>query len=115
MLVDDGKVVKEAHFSGAAEISLLREFWGAVQPDDLFYGYQVVDHLAFLRKRTWALDLIPSRELDLRTMYGHDAIDTAILRSSIGGAGYRSAQALVSVLGLTGISKPGEHPLRDAR
>jgi hypothetical protein len=50
----------------------------------------------------------------LRTVYGHDTVDTAILRSSTGTAGYRSAQALASVLDLrTRTSKPGERSLRE--
>jgi hypothetical protein len=115
IVIDDGTRVTEATFSGASEINLLREFWGAVQTDDLFYGYQVADRVALLRQRTWALDLVPARGLDLRTVYRHDTFDTAALPLSAGEAGYRSAQALASVLGLrTVTSNPGERPLRDA-
>jgi hypothetical protein len=116
LIADDGMQVTGAIFSDAPERDLLRGFWDAVRPGDVFYGYRVVDRLALLRQRTWALDLVPSRDLDLRTVYGHDTVDTAILRSSTGGAGYRSAQVLASVLGLrTRTSKPRERPLRDAR
>jgi hypothetical protein len=99
-IVEDGAQVTETSFAGAAEINLLGEFWGATQTDDVFFGYEVVDRLALLRRRTWVLDLVPSRDLDLRTVYGHDTVDTAAVRSSTGGAGYCSAQALASVLGL---------------
>ena len=114
MIADDGIQIREASLSDAAEIDLLRDFWEAVQPNDLFYGYRIDDLLALLRRRTWELDLVPSRDLDLRTVYGHDTVDTAILRSSTGTAGYRSAQALASVLDLrTRTSKPGERSLRE--
>lgn len=106
MLADNGIEVKETSFSGMAEANLLREFWESVQLNDLFFGYGIDDRLALLRRRTWALNLVPSRDLDLRTVYGHESIDTAILRSGTGGAGYRSAQALASVLGLARTSKP---------
>ena len=102
MIVDDGTQVAESVFSGAPEQDLLRGFWDAVRPDDVFYGYRVVDRLAHLRRRTWTLGLIPSRELSLPRLYRHDVVDTGGIRSSAGNAGHRSATALVSVLGLTG-------------
>src|ERR1035437_8683966 len=85
---------------------LLRGFWGAVRPGDVFYGYRVVNLLEYLRQRTWALDLVPARDLDLRTVYGHDTFDTAALRSSAGDAQYRSAGALAYLLVLPG-NRPG--------
>jgi hypothetical protein len=66
----------------------------------VFFGYQVVDHLALLRRRTWAWGLIPGREITLSVVYRHHAVDTAGLRSSTNDAGCRSAEALASVLDL---------------
>jgi hypothetical protein len=115
-MVDDGIEVTATSFSGTAEIDLLRGFWQRVRPYDVFYGYNIADRLAFLRRRSWILGLIPSHELDLRTVYRHDAFDTSPLRSSTGDAGYHSTQALASVLGLrTRTSKSRERPFRDAR
>ena len=94
--------VAQAVFSGAPEQDLLRGFWGAVQPNDLFYGYRVIDLLAQLRRRTWACGMLPSRELDLATVYQHSTVDTAGPRSSTGDARLRSAEALASLLGLPG-------------
>jgi hypothetical protein len=102
LIADDGMQVIEAVFSGAPERDLLRDFWGAVRRDDVFYGYQVVDRLVLLRRRTWAWGLIPSRELDLPRVYQHSTVDTAGLRSSASDAGYRSAEAPISLLGLPG-------------
>jgi hypothetical protein len=98
--VDDGGRVAVATFSDAAEIDLLRNFWGAVQPDDMFYGCQIFDRLFLLRRRTWACGLIPSRELSLSMVYRHDVVDTDGVGSNASDAGHRSAEALVSVLGL---------------
>lgn len=106
MIVDDGVQVRAAVFSRASEGDLLRGFWGAVRPGDVFYGYRVVNLLEYLRQRTWALDLVPARDLDLRTVYGHDTFDTAALRSSAGDAQYRSAGALAYLLVLPG-NRPG--------
>jgi hypothetical protein len=116
LIADDGMQVIEAVFSGAPERDLLRDFWGAVRRGEVFYGYQVVDRLVLLRRRTWASGLLPSRELDLPRVYQHITVDTARLRSSAGDAGYHSAQALASVLGLrTRTSKPRGRSLCDAR
>jgi hypothetical protein len=102
IVIDDGTRITETTFSGGTEINLLREFWGAVQADDVFYGYQAVDCVALLRRRAWAWGLLPSREITLSAMYRHQTVDTAGLRSSTGGARYRSSEALASVLGLCG-------------
>ena len=111
LIVDDGMQVTEAAFSGAPEQDLLRGFWGAVQPGDVFYGYRVVDLLAQLRRRTWACGLLPSRELDLATVYQHSTADTAGPRSNDGDSSYRSAEALACLLGLPG-NRPGARKRR---
>lgn len=103
--------VAQAVFSGAPEQDLLRGFWGAVQPNDLFYGYRVIDLLAQLRRRTWACGMLPSRELDLATVYQHSTADTAGPRSNDGDSSYRSAEALACLLGLPG-NRPGARKRR---
>jgi len=93
----------EAVFYAAPERDLLRGFWSAVQPDDVFYGNQVFDRLGLLRRRTWAWGLIPARELDLPRVYQHRMVDTAGLPSGAGDSTFRSAEALATVLGLSGM------------
>ena len=82
ILIDDGARITETSFSARDEISLLRDFWKAIQPNDLFIGHDIDNCLAFLRKRSWELDIIPSREIDLRNVYRHDTLDTASLWAS---------------------------------
>ena len=108
MISNDGMQVTEAVFYGAAERDLLRGFWGAVQTDDVFYGYRVVDCLDLLRQRAWTWGLIPSREIDLRKVYRHDTVNTAVTRSSADDAGYRRAEALAHLLGLPEIHSSKE-------
>jgi len=101
IIVDDGIQITEANFSGATELELLREFWAAVKPDDVFYGHAALDRLALLRRRSWAQHLIPSRGLNLAAVYQHIVVDTSLplLASD---TRYRRAEALVAALGLTG-------------
>jgi len=102
LIADDGMKVVAALFSGASEGELLRDFWSAVRPGDVFYGCKVIDRLALLRGRTWAWGLLPSREITLSAVYRQHAVDTAGLRTSTSDGGYRCAEALASVLGLPG-------------
>jgi hypothetical protein len=100
LIADDGMKVVKAVFSGVPERALLRDFWGAVQTDDVFFGHQVVERLAHLRQRTWATGLLSSGDLDLRKIYGCAVVDTPGLRSTPSNARYRSAEALAALLGL---------------
>jgi hypothetical protein len=101
IIVDDGIQITEADFSAATELELLREFWAAVKPDDMFYGYAALDRLALLRRRSWTQHLIPSRGLNLAAVYRHIVVDTS-LPSLASDTGHRRAETLVAVLGLTG-------------
>lgn len=102
LIIDDGARVTEVRFSDAAEADLLQKFWGAVQPDDVFFGCGIVDCLARLRQRSWAWNLIPSREVDLRKVYRHTTVDPADPRNDASEVGYRNAEALLASLGLPG-------------
>jgi hypothetical protein len=90
MIVDDGKRVTEARLSGTTESDLMRGFWEAVQPDDVFFGRNVADRL----------NLSPSRQIDLRNVYQNSTHDPGGLRLSPSDAGFRSAGALAYLLGL---------------
>jgi hypothetical protein len=100
LIADDGIQVVEAVFSGAPERDLLCGFWGAVRPDDVFYGCNAVERLAQLRQRTWATGLLSSGELDLRKIYRCAVVDTAGPRPTSSNARYRSAEALAVLLRL---------------
>jgi hypothetical protein len=100
--VDDGTQVTEYNSSNRSEVDLLREFWNVVQPDDVFVGHGVATQLAFLRLRSWDLGLIPSREIDLRTVYQLQTLDPASLRVMTGGTEYGSAEALLYIFVLPG-------------
>jgi hypothetical protein len=102
VIVDDGTRVTENSFCNAAEIDLLREFWLAVQPHDVFVGHGITNQLAFLRRRSWELGLIPSQEIDLNNVYQHETLDPASLRAITGENEYGSAEALLSLFGLPG-------------
>jgi hypothetical protein len=102
VIVDDGMDVTEDSLSDASEIDLLRGFWHVVRPHDVFVGYGIAKDLAVLRQRTWKVGLIPSREIDLRTVYQHQMLDPASLRAMTGGTEDGSAEALLSLFGLPG-------------
>ena len=110
LVVDDG-VVTEASFSGAAERDLLRQFWQLVQPHDVFFGRNIAARLEFVRQRSWKVGLIPSPGIDLRTVYQFSTVDVGGQESTNDDAEYRSAGALVNVLGLPG-NGPGARKCR---
>jgi hypothetical protein len=101
MIVDDGMQVTEAKFYGAAERQLLEQFWRLVRPHDVFVGRSVASRIAFVRRRSWNVGLIPSTEVCLRTIYQHGTLET-VGPSGGSDAGYRSAEVLASLLGLLG-------------
>jgi hypothetical protein len=109
--VDDGTQVTEYNFSNASEINLLREFWHVILGHDVFVGHSIANQLAFLRRRSWDLGLIPSREIDLCTVYQHQTLDPASLRLMTGGTEYGSAEALIYIFGLPGKTPEIQPPL----
>ena len=98
--IDYDTQVTECTFSNAAEIDMLRGFWHVVQPHDVFVGHGIAKDLAVLRQRSWEVGLIPSREIDLRTVYQHQMLDPASLMAMTGGNEDGSAKALLSLFGL---------------
>ena len=101
----------EDSFSNASEIDLLREFWHAVLPHDVFVGHGITNQLAFLRRRSWELGLVPSQEIDLKTVYQHETLDPASLRAITGDNEYGSAEALLSLFGLSRKTPAKKQPL----
>jgi hypothetical protein len=100
VIIDDGMEVTEDCFSNPSEIDLLQEFWNVVRPNDVFVGYGIAKDLAVLRQRSWVVGLIPSLEIDLRTVYQHQTLDPASLRAMTGGTEDGCAEALLSLFGL---------------
>jgi hypothetical protein len=102
IVVDNGTRVTEAKFHSATEKDLLREFWQAVHPHDVFFGRNIASRLEFVRQRSWKAGLIPSPGVNLRALYLHHTVETGAPPSSADDGGYRSAGALAYLLGLPG-------------
>jgi hypothetical protein len=103
MLVDDGISIIEHSFVSLDEERLLRQFWGRVNPGDLFIGQNSLEFdLSFVRQRSWIVGIKPSSDVDLRRFYSHDLIDIMHMWSQ-GGATLRpSLEGRDDVLGLQG-------------
>jgi hypothetical protein len=100
VFVNDGMEVTEDSFTDASEIDMLRRFWRLVRPHDVFVGHGIANQLAFLRRRSWELGLIPSREIGLRAIYQHQMLDPASLQAITGGIEDGCAEALLWMFGL---------------
>ena len=95
IVIDDGIQVTEATLHNATEKDLLREFWQAVHPHDVFFGRNIASRLAFVRQRGWKVGLIPSSEVSLRAVYLHNTVDTGAPPSSADDGGYRDRKSVV--------------------
>lgn len=73
-----------------------------MQPHDVFVGQGITNQLAFLRRPSWELGLIPSQEIGLNTVYQHETVDPASLRAITCDNEYGSAEALLSLFDLPG-------------
>jgi hypothetical protein len=63
-------------FTGGDEADLLRRFWQSIRPNDRIYAANVATGLSMLRRRSWALHVLPASDLDLRCIYGVEMWDT---------------------------------------
>lgn len=58
------------------EGALLRRFWLSLRAGDQVFAADAEEALSLLRHRSWLLDVIPGRGIDLRDVYGIQAWDT---------------------------------------
>jgi hypothetical protein len=58
------------------------------------------DCKTFLRQRSWELDLVPSRQTDLRKIYSHNMLDTMTLWASSGDCDHLTTEELAQLLGV---------------
>ena len=100
LLIDDGVDLTEACFEGSDQAEVLGNFWQRVQAHDQVIGYNVDDRMAFLRQRSWELDLVPSRQTDLRKIYSHNMLDTMTLWASSGDCDHLTTEELAQLLGV---------------
>jgi hypothetical protein len=63
-------------FSDQDEAVLLHRFWLSMRAGDRVFAADVEEGLTVLRLRSWMLHVLPSREINLRCVYGIEQIDT---------------------------------------
>jgi hypothetical protein len=72
----DHESITEGVYNDKDEATLLRQFWQAIRASDRIFAADVEKTMSLIRRRTWHLDLIPSPEIDLRTVYFAELWDT---------------------------------------
>lgn len=75
-LFADHESITEGLFNDKDEATLLRRFWRAIRVSDRIFAADVEKAMSVIRHRSWALDLIPSTDVDLRTVYFAELWDT---------------------------------------
>lgn len=63
-------------FSDRHEASLLRRFWLSLRAGDRVFAADVTAGLLMLRRRSWALHVLPSPDINLQTIYDVEMVDT---------------------------------------
>lgn len=101
LLFADGHSATEIAIADEDERRLLRQFWSAVNPSDVFVGHNILEFdLPFIRQRSWIHNVPPSRPIDMRRFYTHDVIDTMQVWGNWGFGKKVSLDALARVLGV---------------
>ncbi|CAN5691176.1 hypothetical protein BH10ACI4_BH10ACI4_34630 [soil metagenome] len=94
--------ITEGVFDHHNEATLLQLFWNSIAAEDRIYGTNIDEAFALVRRRSWKLNVIPSREITLQQVYRHEFYDTQRLwmanRST--SALYRASSELLSSLPL---------------
>jgi len=75
-LFADGKDVTVDRFESSDEAALLRRFWRSLRPNDRIFARNANRDFEILRRRSWLLDVVPARDIDLRSIYGIELWDT---------------------------------------
>jgi hypothetical protein len=66
-------------FSDQHEADLLRHFWLSMRANDRIFAANVAEGISMLRRRAWDLDVLPSPEIDLRSVYDVEMLDTGTM------------------------------------
>lgn len=108
LLVDDGCAIREIAIASEDERQIITEFWNAIRRTDILVGHSILAFdLAFLRQRSWILDIRPTREIDTRKYYTTDVVDTLELWTNWGNKKGASLDAIGIALGFGGKTGDG--------
>ena len=72
----DHESITEGFYNDKDEATLLRQFWQALRASDRIFAADVENVMSVICQRSWAIDLIPSHDIDLRTLYFAELFDT---------------------------------------
>jgi hypothetical protein len=110
-----GLIVLDAHqeqehcFAGSDEASVLRDFWGAIRPNDRLVGHNLIAFdLPYIQARSVVNQIKPSRSLDLRRYSTAAVYDTMQVWANWDRPRFPKLELLAAVLGLDSKTGSGD-------
>lgn len=101
-------VPNESCWAGADEAELLRNFWGAVLPDDYLIGHNLLGFdLPYIMARSVICKVKPTRRIDLRRYRTDATYDTMQVWSGWEAGKYPKLDTLAAIMGFEGKSGSG--------